>query len=122
MLHVTAVVAPLVTVAVNCCVSPAVRLAVVGLIDTVTVGVAASAIRAVPLTEGSASLVAVTVTVVLDATVAGAVYNPLESIAPVAGLIVQTYPAPPPVAVNCALPPGLNEIVAGVTVIEGGFS
>jgi hypothetical protein len=122
MLHVTAVVDPLVTVAVNCCVSPAVRLAVVGLIVTVTVGVALRVMRAVPLTLESASLVAVTVIVVAEVTVAGAVYTPFPSMLPVCGLMLQMYPEPPPVAVNCAVPAGLSEIVAGVTVMEGGFS
>ena len=32
------------------------------------------------------------------------------------------YPAPPPVAENCAEPPGATLTVAGVTVIDAGTS
>src|ERR1035437_8916530 len=41
---------------------------------------------------------------------------------PVWGLMLQMYPAPPPVAENCVDPPAARLTVAGVTVIDAGLS
>ena len=70
----------LATSAVNCCVWPASRVIVAGLTLTAIEG--ASVMVADAITALFAWLVAVTVTVCCDATLAGAVYNPLEPIVP----------------------------------------
>src|ERR1035437_4489948 len=74
------------------------------------------------LTLASASLVAVTVTVCALAIGLGAVYRPFGSMLPVWGLMLQMYPAPPPVGENCVDPPAARLTVAGVTVIGAGLS
>jgi hypothetical protein len=72
--HVTAVLDVPVTVAKNCCVCEAARLAVWGVTETVTeVPGGLSVTLALALLVGSATLVAVTVTVCVPETVAGAV-------------------------------------------------
>jgi hypothetical protein len=71
MLQVTAVLLSPVTAAVNCCVCPPVRLIVDG--ETVTDTGGLNVTVAVPALDGSAALVAVTVTGVWAVTVAGAV-------------------------------------------------
>src|ERR1035441_7483164 len=70
--QVTAVLALFVTVAVNCCVWPSVRDTEVGEILTATAAGACSVILAVPVTEVSKTLVAVTVILWLVAMEAGA--------------------------------------------------
>ena len=74
MLQVTVLTLALLTVAVNCCVWPGVSVALAGLIliETVVAGLAVRVILAVPETVESAELVAVTVTVCVLATEAGA--------------------------------------------------
>ena len=84
--HVTAVLLVLFTVAVNCCVCPAVSVVLAGLTDTATAGV--SVITAVAFFVESAELVAVTVTVCWLLTEEGAVYSPEELMLPVLGLSV----------------------------------
>ena len=69
--HVTAVLDVPMTVAENCCVCEAVRLAIPGVIET-DIG-DPSVTLAVPVLVGSATLVAVTVTDCVPEIVAGAV-------------------------------------------------
>jgi hypothetical protein len=71
MLHVTVVLLVLVTVAANCWVCPAVKLAVTG--ETVNETGGDNVTEAVAVLVVSAWLVAVTVTVVCEPIVAGAV-------------------------------------------------
>jgi hypothetical protein len=117
-LHVTPVEETPESVAENCAVPPAFTDAVAGvtLIDagafTVTVACAESVEFAV--------LVAVTVTVVFEVTLEGAVYKPVEEIVPGPERL-QVTPAeetPESVAENCAVPPAFTVAVAGVTLID----
>src|SRR2546422_613729 len=100
-LQITALLDPLVTVAVNCCVCPAVRLAVVGLMVTLTVAVCVRVTRAVPLTLESALLVAVTVMLV------AVLWAPPELFPtprlPTAGLMLHVTPVLPEGAVHTAV-------------------
>lgn len=124
MAQVTVVLANPVTVAVNCCVPPWPNVAVVGLIIT-------GGLKVTVATEDfvlSATLVAVTVTVCCDATLAGAVYSPAALTLPLpAGLIDQltlVFADPVTVALNCCVAPCPNVTVAGetLTVTGGGFN
>src|SRR5690242_7281948 len=74
--QVTAVLVLPVTAAVNCCVLPPWRLAESGVRLTATAAAGLSVTAAVADFVGSATLVALTVTVVAEETVAGAVYRP----------------------------------------------
>lgn len=112
-----------VTVAVNCCVPPWPNVAVAG--EIITGG--RNVIVAVPDFVVSATLVALTVTVVCALTVAGAVYKPVALIDPVvAGVIVQVtfvFARLVTVAVNCCVAPCPIVAVVGATVtVPGGFS
>src|ERR1035441_7081355 len=84
---------------------------------------------AVPCLVGSAWLVGFVVTVVLDATIVGAVYKPELLIVPNAGLLDHVTPVllvPVTVALNCCVPPAwrfggddgvtLTDIAEGETV------
>ena len=71
IVHATAVLVVPVTAVVNCCLCPAVRVAVAGVIEMETGGFTVTTALAFLLP--SAALVAVTVTVWAEATVAGAV-------------------------------------------------
>ena len=84
--HFTAVLLVPVTVAVNCWLPPASRFAADGITETPT-GI--NVRLALPDFAGSATLVAVTVTVCWLATRFGAVYSPLVDIVPTVGLIDQ---------------------------------
>lgn len=123
IVHVTFVLAAPVTVAVNCCVWPCPRIAVVGATVTPTVGFSVTVALADLLV--SATLVAVTVTVCCAVTLAGAVYKPLALTVPVpAGLIDHVTVAglsPVTVAVNCCVAPCNRVAVAG-EMVTGGFN
>jgi hypothetical protein len=113
-----------VTAAVNCCVCDAVIDAVVGVneIDTglsVTIAVADLVV--------SATLVALTVTIVCAVTVEGAVYSPAPEIDPApTGLIAQVTAVlldPVTAAVNCKVWDTVRVAVSGVTVTAtAGFN
>ena len=93
-----------VTLAVNCRVWRANSLAVVGATLTATVGVRLTMAEAVLV--GSATLVALTVTVWAEATDSGAVYKPVLEMEPTGGLIdhvTAVFAVPVTVAVNCWL-------------------
>jgi hypothetical protein len=94
--HVTGLLEP-VTVAVNCCVAPAIRLALVGETFTVT----GDETVTVALAETPLS-VAVTVTVPV---VLGAVKSPVELIVPALAVHVGEADVPLTVAVNCWVVP-----------------
>ena len=106
------------TVAVNCCVCGAVKLAVAGLTCTetgirVTVEVADFV--------GSAVLVAVTVTVWVDEILLGAVYSPVLEIVPTEGLMAHVTAVllvPLTVAVNCCVCEAVKLAVAGLTCTD----
>jgi len=119
--HVTFVLASPETVAVNCCVWPCPRIAVPGATVTVTGGTRLT--LAVADFEVSETLVAVTVTVWAEVTVAGAVYSPAPLIVPVpAGEIDQVtfvLASPVTVAVNCRVAEGPKLAVVGDTMTEG---
>ena len=103
-LQVTAVLPePPVTVAVNCCVWPAARVAVAGLRETFTGASRVTAALAVLV--ASATLVAVTVMVCCAVMLAGAVYKPVLLTAPILALqVTAVLPEPPvTVAVNCCV-------------------
>ena len=80
MLQVTAVLAVLVTLAVNCCVWPPVRVTLNGATVTDTGGI--SVTIAVDGVDATPSVVPVIVTVCCDWIVAGAVYNPVVESVP----------------------------------------
>ncbi len=103
-------------VAVNCCEPPPDSVAVAG--DTVTGVGGCNVTVAVPNTDGSAVLVAVTVMFCWTPTDAGAVYSPEAPIDPTAGEI--DHDTAPPEAVNCCEPPPDSVAVDGETVTGGG--
>src|SRR5271170_8098327 len=121
--HVTALLAALVTVAVNCAVCAVFSNAVAGV--TPTAGDGSSVIAVDEDAVASARLLAVTITVCAAFMVAGAVYRPDELIVPApAGLIdhvTALLAALVTVAVNCAVCAVFSNAVAGVTptVTEG---
>src|SRR5450759_3428326 len=99
--HVTAVLLLPVTLAVYCCVWPALNVALAGLTETLTGGT--SVMLALALLVVSAALVAFTVTLCSAVTEFGAAYNPLVEIVPTAGFTDQVTPLldePLTVAVN----------------------
>src|SRR6202171_3092898 len=101
MVHVTARLLPPVTVAVNCWVWETVRVAAAG--ETVTATGLSVTVALADLLV-SATLVAVTVTVLGAAIEAGAVYRPAAEIVPALGLMVYATAGlllPVTVAVNC---------------------
>jgi cellobiose-specific phosphotransferase system component IIC len=122
MLQITAVLLVLVTVAVSCCVWPPYNVAADGLTLTAIGG--SSVIAADADFVVFAWLVAVTVTVVALATLAGAVYRPVELTVPVpTGLILQVRAVLlvfVTVAVNCCVWPPYNVAVAGLTITATG--
>ena len=86
--QLTAVLFVFTTLAENCCVCPALSVAVVGVTLTATAGISVT-VAVADLVE-SAWLVAVMVTVCCDVMLAGAVYSPDELTVPMpAGLIAQ---------------------------------
>jgi hypothetical protein len=100
--HVTAVFVAPETVAVNCLVCAAVKLAAVGLTETLTG--AMSDTVALPVFVLSAALVAVTVTELVLEIVAGAVYKPPVEIVPTAGFndqVTVVFAVPETAAANC---------------------
>src|SRR5215467_897647 len=116
MLQVTAVLPVPLTVAVNCCWPLAVRVTDTGVTDTATVGVSATV--ALADLVGSATLVAVMVTVCAEEIVAGAVYNPPVVRVPTDGFILQVTAVllvPLTVAVNCCWPLAVRVTDTGVT-------
>ena len=117
-IYVTVVGVTPVTVPVNCCVAPVVRLALVGLIVIFGVDCACTVTDAEADLVVSARLVAVTVQL---AALDGAVYNPAEVIVPqVSVQLTFVFVVPVTVAVNCCVPFVSNEIAAGVTPIPTG--
>jgi hypothetical protein len=123
--HVTAVLLVFETVAVNCWVWLAYKVAVVG--DTATEIAGSKSIVAVAVLAVLTTLVAVSVTVCRAAMVAGTVYNPLELTVPAPddGLInhvTAVLVAFVTVAVNCCVCPPYNVAVAGATETEIGGS
>ena len=123
--HVTAVFPePPVTFAVNCWDWEAERLAVAGVTDTDTG--ASSETDALADLVGSATLVAVTVTVWAEAIAAGAVYRPVLVMAPTLGLIdhvTAVFPEPPmTLAVNCWVWEAERLAVVGAAVTNTGAS
>ena len=88
--QLTAVLVAPVTVAINCWVCEAVRVAEGGLTLTATgVPGGVNVTTAVPYFVVSAALVALMVTVCVDVIEEGAVYRPVEDMLPAAGLIDQ---------------------------------
>ena len=116
--QVTAVFEALLTVAENCCVSPEARLAEVGVMEIETAGSGLIETEARALLVGSATLVAVTVTLAGDAAL-GAVNRPLEEIVPVeASQVTAGFEALLTVAENCWVPPGATLACVGVIETE----
>jgi hypothetical protein len=116
--QVTAVFVEPETEAVNCCVLPAARVLVEGLIEIVTAGCRLTV--AVAFLVLSAELVAVTVTVCAEVIDAGAVYRPLVEIVPADGLIAQVtavFVEPETEAVNCCVLPAARVLVEGLIEI-----
>src|SRR5258708_38504778 len=118
--QVTALLLVPATVAVNCCVCPPIIDAVVGATATeIDEDAGESVSLAVPLTVGSAALVAVIVTGVLAVIVAGAVYPPAAETLPVPfGVTIHVTPifhVPETVALSCCCSDGPSVAVAGVT-------
>jgi hypothetical protein len=114
--QVTAVSALPVTVAVNCCVWLAVSVALGG--DTDTVGAGKSVTFAVPDCVGSATLVAMTVTLCWLLTVPGAVLRPVLDTPPTLGLtdhVTAVLAVPFTAAANCAVWFGKRSAPAGRT-------
>ena len=120
MAHETAVFEAPLTVALNCWgADEVVRLAVKGDTETLTTGF--SVTTAVAVFALSATLVAVTVTVCPDASVAGGTYKPLAEIEPTWGEMDQVaavLAGPVTVAENCWDNPGLNVAVAGESEMD----
>src|ERR1039458_1258514 len=117
--QLTAVLGPPATVAVNCCVWPAVSDTAVG--DTATV-IADSVIMALADLVGSARLVAVTVTCCPVGMLAGAVYKPPLETLPAGGVtdhVTAVLGPPAAMAVNCCVWPAVSDTAVGdiVTVI-----
>ena len=107
--------------AVNCRVWEAVRYTVAGVMERVPVAGGLSVMVAEENFAGSATLVAVTVTVWVDGIEAGAEYRPAVEIEPTCGLKVQltaVLPKPTTVAVNCWVWEAASDAVAGVTVTD----
>jgi hypothetical protein len=115
IVQVTAVFVVPVTVAVNCWVWPAVRVALGGLTETpMTLRLTV----APPDLVASATPVAVTVTAWELVMLAGAVYSPLAEMLPTLGLIVQVtavFVVPVTVAVNCWVWPAVSVTLGGLT-------
>src|ERR1700741_4579756 len=131
--HVTDVTAALLTVAVNCCVSPTCTFAVDGCRSTLTAGGGVIVTVVDAVTAASAAEMALTVTVAGFGTAAGAVNRPESLIVPVAGAppvtlstcqVTAVLPEFATVAVNCRLLPVCTDGLAGamLTVIAGGPS
>jgi hypothetical protein len=130
-LQVTAVLLSVeVTVGVNCCVPPAGTLALVGVIEMVTVG-AVSVTTAGAAFVVSATEVAVTETVVVLGSFAGAVYKPLVLTVPITASppvspftlqVTEVFVEPVTVAVNCCVAAPATLAVVGeivtATVVE----
>jgi hypothetical protein len=111
----TAVLPVPVTVATNCCVPPGATLALDGETLTLTWPSLRVAI-AVPLADGSATLVAVMVAVV-HVCDGGDVNSPLSEIVPT--VVVQftaVFAVPVTVATNCCVPPGATLALDGETL------
>src|SRR5258708_35897208 len=118
--QVTALLLVPATVAVSCCVCPPIIDAVVGATATkIDEDAGESVSLAVPLTVGSAALVAVIVTGVLAVIVAGAVYTPAAETLPVPfGVTIHVTPifhVPETVALSCCCSDGPSVAVAAVT-------
>jgi hypothetical protein len=112
--QVTAVLDVLFTVAENCCVAPPRRLADAGVIETDTAVAGLTETDAWALFEGSATLVAVTFTLVVEATL-GAVNKPVGEIVPFElDQVTAGFEALLTVAENCCVP-------AEATVADVGF-
>src|SRR5271157_145682 len=128
IVHVTAVLLLLLTLAVNCCACPLSSVALAGVTLTDTGRVAAAGTRVIVAEAdlvGSAWLVAVIVTVCCKPTAAGAVYNPAALIVPTpAGMAVQVTAVLlvlATLAVNCCVWPPLESVtLAGVTLKDTG--
>ena len=123
--NVTAVLVDPVTTVANCSVPPVDTVALVGLMAIVTGGAAIVTVAVEDL-PGSATLVAVTVTVAGEGTVAGAVYNPVALMVPQAAPVqpapeteklTEVLVAPVTVGVNCCVPPVRTEAVDGLSVM-----
>ena len=126
-LNRTVVIAAPVTVAVNCCVAPFITFALVG--DMLTFTPAEIVTVAVADLVGSATLVAVTVTVAGDGIVPGAVYKPVELMVPHAApvqpapetlKVTAVFVVPVTVAVNCSVPLGAALPDPGLRVTATG--
>ena len=116
----------LVTVALNCCVWPALKLAVAGVTAMDAVAGGLTVMMALALTLELDINVAFAVTFCCALIVAGAVYRPAVDKVPTTGLSDQLT-APPllGVAVNCWVCPALTVAEVGVTEMVGavgGFS
>jgi hypothetical protein len=77
---------------------------------------------AVPVTDGNMVLVAVTVTVVVEPMMAGAVYNPLVEMLPNCGLMDQVTVVTArfeTVAVNCCVWLLVKDAVLGLMAMDG---
>jgi hypothetical protein len=115
--QLTAVLAFPVTLALNCWLWPAVRLAADGVTEMLTVGTSVTV--AVPVLVGSAILLAVTVTNCWLETGEGAMYNPAVLMVPkLDDVIDQLTPVlfvPVTKALNCWLWPAVRVRFAGVT-------
>jgi hypothetical protein len=114
--HVTLVLLLPVTAAVNCCALEAFRVAAAGLIFNATVVCGSNVTTALATFVGSATLVAVTVTMCVRS-IAAAVYKPLAEIVPNAGLIdhvTLVLLLPLTAAVNCC-------VLGAARVAIGGF-
>src|SRR5215471_3987744 len=118
--QVTAVLLLPMTVAENCCVWEAVRLAVPGAMETVIGG--ASVTVAVPALVGSATLVAVTVTDCVPEMVAGAVKSPVAEMVPtgLADQVTAVLLLPVTVAENSCVWETVRLAVPGVIEIAIG--
>ena len=121
--HVTLVLLAPDTVAVNCWVCPAVRVAVLGVTALIeTVGF--SEIVAVAVFVPSATLVAFTVIVCCAVMLAGAVYSPAVVMAPAPPVFIDQVTAMllafATDAVNCCVCEAVKAAVAGVTLTATG--
>jgi hypothetical protein len=125
--HVTAVLAVPVTVAVNCCDAPVTKVALVGTNDTLTAALTVTVAEADLVL--SAALVAVTVTVAGAGTAAGAVYSPAALTVPTVALppampftvhVTAVLAVPVTVATNCWVPLVTSVALAGETLTATG--
>jgi hypothetical protein len=116
--HCTPVFVVPATLAVNCCVCPAVSELLAGVTDTAT---GSSVIDAVADLELSAMLVAFTLTICCAVTRPGAEYTPALETLPTAGETLQeteVFVVPVTVDVNCWVCDAFKEDALGVTATE----